>query len=142
MKHSDDYALLFLSSQMFLLNKSSVNSMWSHSEVFFHVRHCYTHTMEGVFFLLCFWAICCGAAAPLLAFLPVSFQLTCIVSSGHPSPCCQNSRVIYFTLPLSFLCYSFGYIPTSCKLSQTKLFVLARNYLQFILRHEIRLLRS
>lgn len=49
---------------------------------------------------------------------------------------------LYFMLLFSSHCYGFGFIPTSCKLNQTKLFMLARNYPQLIFRQEIQVLRN
>lgn len=143
MKPSDDYALLFLWSQMFLLNKSFINSMWSHSEMLLHVRQSHTHTRQGLF-LLHFWAICYRAAVSFLLVLLVSFQLTtCIMPSGHPSQLSELRPVyLYFMLLFSSHCYGFGFIPTSCKLNQTKLFMLARNYPQLIFHQEIQVLRN
>lgn len=134
MKPSDDYALFFLWSQMFLLNKSLITSMWSHREILLHIRQSHAHTMQGLF-LLHFWTIYYGPAPSFFFFLLVSFQLTtCIMPSSHPP---------HLWLLLSSLCYNFGFIPTSYKLNQIKLFMLARNYpLQFIFHQEIHILRN
>lgn len=134
MKTSDDYAQLFLQSQMFLLHKSLINSMWSLSETLLHTRQSHAQTMQGLF-LLPFWTICDGAAPSFFAFLLVSSQLTtCIMPGGHPPS---------LVLLLSSLCYSFAFIPTSYKLSQTELFMSDRNYpLQLIFHQEIHILRN